>query len=284
MTGRSCEVVSLQWDCQEEDGEMRSGMSKWLWAVSVLLVLWAVGGCRLIPEAMFVLDKEDMALQSSAASGAAPSFVCPLATKPPVLDGVLDEWDAHPAPIQVTAKDVAFQLDGAEGDEDISGTIWLAWDQDHLYVAARVVDDILRGTEKDTSWWFGDHIEVYVDVQYKPGVYGEFGQGQYQIGLLPSPPYAEPAEAAGGLPQDLDASSVMVASVQTENGYACEASIPWELLGVKPERGMVLGVDVSLSDTDQYANQDSMTSLVPGPWACGRREHLVSLKLSGTRR
>ena len=132
-------------------------------------------------------------------------------------------------------------------------------------------------------WWYGDHVEVYVDAQYKPGVHGDFGPGQYQIGLLPSPPFTEPSEAIGALPINLDASSVRVASAKTENGYACEASVPWKLLGVKPEQGVLVGIDVSLSDTDQDGSQDSMTSLVPGPWACGRREHLVPLKLSGTR-
>jgi len=243
----------------------------------VLLAMSAVWGCSLMPcgpKGPFDLGKE-------AAAG--QELQCPQARKTPVVDGVVAEWEAHPAPIQVTPKDVAYGPESVSGDEDLSGTIWVAWDTDNLYVAARVVDDTLAGTDKEPRWWLGDHLEVFLDTQYAPGVSGEFGEGQFQFGLLPSPPYAEPAEAAAAIPKGLDVSSVKVASATTDDGYTCEAAIPWDLLGVEPAPGLLLGADVCMSDTDMYGSQDSITSLVPGPWACARREHLVPLRLAGGR-
>ena len=52
-----------------------------------------------------------------------------------------------------------------------------------------------------------------------------------------------------------------------------------KLLKVQPKQGMTFGLDLCISGTDSPGSQDKMTSLVPGPWDCRQREHLVLMRL-----
>ena len=67
-------------------------------------------------------------------------------------------------------------------------------------------------------------------------------------------------------------------------GYVLEARIPWKVLGVRGpvKPGMVFGIDVHFSDSDNAAVQESMTSLNPIPWQGRRQENILKMVLTGT--
>lgn len=214
-------------------------------------------------------------------------IACPLKPDPPPqMDGSLNEWYAHPAPIEVTGANIVWGKPKWQNDQDLSGTMWLYWDENYLYVAADVVDDRFIQTKTGDGIWYGDHLELYIDTAWKPGITGSFGKGQFQFGFSPGNLMNTgdalldlPPETVVAVPLDLNPESVKIAASRTEKGYALEAAIPWKLLGVKPVKGMTLGVDFCFSDTDNPGSQDTMSSLVPGPWACAKREHLAPMRL-----
>jgi len=213
--------------------------------------------------------------------------VCPLKPDPPPqMDNSLNEWYANPAPITIGGDQMAYGKAKWKGNGDLSGTLWLYWDRNCLYVAAEVVDDRFVQTQTGDKIWNGDHLELYIDTVWKPGVAGPFGKGQFHFGFSPGnlqytgdALFDLPPEVVVALPVDLNTNPVKIAAFKTEEGYAVETVIPWKLLGVKPVKGMTLGVDLCISDTDNNDSQDTMSSLVPGPWAGQKREHLVPMRL-----
>jgi len=188
----------------------------------------------------------------------------------PVIDGRLAEWHAHSAPVEVGDRDVRYGRETHHGREDLSGTIRFAWDDEALYVAVRVTDDVVRLAP---SVWQGDHIEIYLDTRYEPGATGPFGPGQFQIGVRPD------GVIESAAPDGLDLSSVRAAMTRTAAGYDCEIRVPWTLLGIAPEPGMTLGVDACISDSDLSDRQEALSTLIPGPWVWQMREHMAPMIL-----
>ena len=224
---------------------------------------------------------------SFSAYAAPAEIACPQKPDPPPqMDNSLNEWYANPAPIKIGGDQMAYSKAKWKGDKDLSGTLWFYWDANYLYVAADVIDDRFIQTNSGGKIWYGDHLELYIDTVWKPGVKGSFGKGQFQFGFSPGNlRYTGdilldlPPEVVVAVPVNLNAKTVKIAAFKTEEGYAVEAAIPWKLMGVKPVKGMTLGVDLCISDTDNNNSQDTMSSLVPGPWAGQKREHLVPMRL-----
>jgi hypothetical protein len=62
-----------------------------------------------------------------------------------------------------------------------------------------------------------------------------------------------------------------------------EIRIPWTFFKVKAKKGMVFGMDFSLSDNENGMGQKSMTSLHPGAWSANKRERMIMIKLGNTK-
>lgn len=215
---------------------------------------------------------------------------CPLKPDPPPqIDGNLAEWYPSPAPIEVGGDQITYCKAKWKGEADLSGTLWLYWDANYLYLAAEVIDDKVIQDQSGNKMWYGDHIEFFVDPQYQPGVKGHFTDKQFHIGFSPGnlantgdPLFDLPPEVCIACPAGMSPEGIRVAAVKTEKGYNLEGAIPWKALGVAAKQGMVLGMDFAISDTDNPGSQDKMSSLVTGPWECEQREHLVPVKLGDT--
>lgn len=208
---------------------------------------------------------------------------------PPTMDGSLGEWYRSPCPIVVGGDQVTYNKAKWKDEDDLSGTLWLYWDENYLYLAAEVNDDKFIQDQSGDKIWYGDHIEFFLDPKYAPGVKGHFGEEQFHIGFSPGnlaktgdPLFDLPPEVCIANPPGMSPEGIRLAAVRTEKGYNLEAAIPWKLLKVKPKQGMILGLDFSLSDSDNPGSQDKMTSLVSGPWQVEQREHLVPMKLCDT--
>ena len=188
-----------------------------------------------------------------------PVLQVPKAAKPVVVDGKLDEY---PKPL-ITMDNGSFEkLQYFEygGKNDISADIYLLWDDENLYVAAKVTDDVPFDNSKEgPDIWDGDALEVLLgmDAKADPGrIY--FGKGDYQIGLSPgNNKNIKPGEWVWR--RDDYKEGIEVASKPWEKGYIIEAKIPFKVLGgSKPELGKKFDFDIAVDDSDKAKRDAQM--------------------------
>ena len=230
-----------------------------------------------------------------APAPAAPArveYCCPLKPDPPpVIDGDNREWELVPNAMTVQDKNVTWGRHNYKGDEDLSGTINLCYDQNYLYLLAEVVDDKL--IVEDGKIFITDHIELSFVPMFDASLNGVVDKTKlYVLGFSPGN-----FENTGDPLLDIEASGTMVFPIgapwdgmdveasMTEEGYLLEARIPWRILGVKSadvKQGATFFIDVHLSDSDNGPTQETLTSLNPIKWAGRRWENLLKMTLVGT--
>ena len=236
--------------------------------------------------------------QADESQGPAPAttarveYLCPLKPDPPpVIDGDNREWELVPNAMPVQDKNVTWGRHNYKGDEDLSGTITLCYDQNYFYLLAEVVDDKL--VVEDGKIFITDHIELSFVPMFDASLNGIVDKTKlYVLGFSPGN-----FENTGDPLLDIEASGTMVFPIGapwdgmdveaslTEDGYILEARIPWRILGVKPgevKNGATFAVDVHFSDSDNGPTQETLTSLNPVKWAGRRWENLLKMTLVGT--
>ncbi len=151
-----------------------------------------------------------------------------------VMDGNLSEWGALPHKAE----------NMMVGDSNNVVRFNVAWDEEYLYVAAEVYDDIIVGG--NTTAHLNDCIEVFVDGDYHRK--GHLNEHDEQFVF----PVATPNN------YDRQRS----AYVLTDNGYTIEVRIPWSSLDMPPAySGQVLGFDFASGDNDGTKINDRDGSL-----------------------
>ncbi len=202
--------------------------------------------------------------------GKVPSIKARRRTTPVQVDGFLREWAGYPS-IQLRHRS---QLDLRKGDptanrwkgpgEDLSGEIFLAWDETDLYLAGRVVDQKVVPPPQGAPTWMGDALEIFLNTDLQDDLGPQSGKpcpldkDDYQIFLLPAHPSrpwgvvrreGPPGKQVVRL-VDMGWTGVEVAFQMLPGGYAFEARFPFHnFRGLKPGTG-VLGFNVALGDHD----------------------------------
>jgi hypothetical protein len=181
---------------------------------------------------------------------------------PPSIDGELDDWDFDRYPIE----SVVYGNQNWKGTDDLSGRAMLGWDEDYLYVAVRVLDDVYAQNASGENLFKGDSLEILLDVDV-PGdyYYGALSGDDYQLGLSPgSPDPGEDPEAYLWFPRSREGrpSKVVIDGRSREDGYIIEAAIPWFNFNVSPYKNQHFGFCLSISDNDNRDKneQQSMVS------------------------
>ena len=217
----------------------------------------------------------------------------PLKPDPPLaIDGDLSDWAEVPGEIILgEATQVVWGRDAWQSTSDLSGTVKLAWRVDDLCVAVNVVDDELQQTQQGDSIWRGDHVELYLDAQPERELDRDvLGTGQFQLAFSPGNFKRTGDASVDGKPQSYcyqprgsSLEGIRMASMRTERGWTVEAAIPWRLLGIeRPARGMPVGCEIALSDTDSpEPRQESLMTTSSDPWA-RQRSRLTPALLAGT--
>lgn len=158
---------------------------------------------------------------------------CPKMT--PAIDGDLKEWKGLPA---IDLSKATVKIKDYKGVKDLSGLIWLGWDDRNLYVAAEIEDDKHSQTTGGEKGWQGDGIQMSVaELPDGKGVpeWNEFG-----ICLAPSGPEVYRSIGPDGLKEGLvkDAKA-QIRREGTSTIY--EFAIPWtELAPASPSAGAIL--------------------------------------------
>jgi hypothetical protein len=159
----------------------------------------------------------------------------PFAEKTITVDGTLDDLSGVPS-IDLSTEGVV-KMSNYGGAEDLSGKVWVTWDQDNLYVSAKIHDDVFSQTAVGNGIYQGDSIQFAVS-QGMPGEAGEWYE--YGIALTGSGPQVYRWIAANGLPTGL-VNNARLNVVRDENAKDTiyELALPWsELKPVLPDDGL----------------------------------------------
>lgn len=196
------------------------------------------------------------------------------------IDGSQAEWTP---PWQYAIDYVVFGSGNWTSENDCSGDIKAAWDEDYLYFVVKVKDDKYVQEGTDEKIYLGDSIEILFDRYVSGDYYLQAMTGDdYQIGISPgrygiasvvvngkvsAAVTAEPPLAYMWFPKSSAGvkTGVKIGAVENVGWYQVEFKIPWSLLGVTtPSAGDHYGFAISISDNDVADSllQQSMVSNV----------------------
>jgi hypothetical protein len=191
---------------------------------------------------------------------------------PPAINGDLERlgklvgWTRIEAPANVV-----FGANRWKNASDLSGSVVVGWDVNNLYVAARIRDNAIVQPLSGEMLWKGDHLILLLDAPRQEGTREK--KKIFQIGLSPgnliTGPGAIAPEVYQWTPVPRSMTGAKIAARRTPSGYQIETAIPWSVLGIpEAHRGMRIGYDVMLSDSDSAADpdQDKVMSLLTSPW------------------
>jgi hypothetical protein len=184
---------------------------------------------------------------------------------PPVLDGRLDEW---PQPGFLIASPV-YGIENWRGVDDLSGEGMFGWDEDYLYLALHVTDDVYIQNATGTHIYKGDSIEILFDADLAGDFHdNNLSDDDSHLGMMAGiPSVGFSPQAYQWLPSHLEGerAEITLVAMSTSTGYDLEAVIPWKVLGVTPLAWQHYGFAISISDNDKEGTvlQQSMISNTP---------------------
>ena len=171
-----------------------------------------------------------------------------------MADGDLSEWEGiMPFVINPSTGHVA--VGSVDNDDDLTGTVYLAIDNDYLYFAADVVDDDYYFGEGD--WWNQDVLQLFF------GLYDWRGPKHTSIIRGDEPDYIFYANEVG-LNMDISNGGTLAASGSDDYyfegfdpDYATEGRISLDSIAAAnddarfyPENGMRIPLDIYFHDND----------------------------------
>jgi hypothetical protein len=161
----------------------------------------------------------------------------------PVIDGQLSDWPVGES--VALNRDTSYSFSGRIDDTaDLSSLIRSGWDDQHVYFAIQVTDDVVMADSTDV--WRDDGVEIGLD-----GLNDEYAWGwddhQYTV-VVDGRLGDRGAEATG----------VTAGISQHEGGYDIEVAIPMsKLLSGSPISGTVMGFTIGLHDDDDGDSWDA---------------------------
>ena len=170
----------------------------------------------------------------------------------PVIDGIVDDvWSSS------TEQPVDVTMDGTiSGASDCSGSWWVLWDSDYLYVLVDVTDESLVADTSIADSWQDDSVEVYIDGDNSKGATTDDNDFQYRFRWNTE---VEDASEYFHPPDSLEGVEYAVAT--TDNGYLMEIKLPWaNMTGETPQGGQVIGIDIFINDDDDGDGRDAQIS------------------------
>jgi len=211
--------------------------------------------------------------------------VTPIAAAEPLqraveVDGSLAEWASlSPTPIphdRICSGEV-------DGPEDVQGFFWTGYNSSTLYVAVKVVDDVLLSPSPNAlhPHRTADSVEIDID----PGGMSEDTISSLKLGIIPQDAAGRcralrDADARPGWVEAV-APRIQVAAQRTIDGYNVEAAIPAEYLPpiTTLGRGVAMGFNILLRDADVPGAEGALsangTCLAWSAWpAVSTRPHL----------
>ncbi|HVN67281.1 MAG TPA: sugar-binding protein, partial [Candidatus Sulfotelmatobacter sp.] len=169
------------------------------------------------------------------------------------IDGKLDDWSNA---LPIVMKDSSFFKEGLkwDGPADLSGDVYLMWDEQNLYLAAAVTDKIpLVNTKERQDIWNGDGVEMVISTDPGSNPKREsFARSDFQVGFSSGDGKSNKATIWNWQRHRTPAGSeIVVKRSERPLGYVIEAKIPWAFFGsFVPSAGTKVSFDVALDDAD----------------------------------
>ncbi|SFV27039.1 PA14 domain-containing protein [Thermoflavifilum thermophilum] len=121
----------------------------------------------------------------------------------------------------------------------------VCWDNNYLYVAAKVLDGSLYHDSPNP--WDDDAVEIYIDGNHNGGMSYDSYDRQF----------IQAYQSSTLWEQHNNTNGVQHAWSAINGGYAVELAIPWSNLGITPSAGLQIGFDVGNDDDDNGGSRDS---------------------------
>ncbi len=157
------------------------------------------------------------------------------------VDGSLDEWDSA-TEIALPSSDSQVHIDGWGGANDLSATAYFAYDDQNLYVAATVVDDVYHPLV-GSAIWKGDSIQIAFG---NDGIYGP------EIGINDMDGTANVTLLKGGN-GTLGVDSMTASATRAGNETYYEIKLPWAAISNAYTIGDPVVFSMLINDNDNTA-------------------------------
>lgn len=168
----------------------------------------------------------------------------PKATHRIVPDGKIDEWD--------DALQLYMHNPKVNGD-DASGTAYISWDQNHLYIALAMRDNEILNERSLNKIYQQDSMELFISTEPRDNNPG-YGPNDFQFMVTPVSRFDKPLfvkitqrEAGKSAP----VSGGIFYAGKSDTGWVTELAIPWsELSGFIPQKGGKIAMELRVNDAD----------------------------------
>ena len=198
------------------------------------------------------------------------SVVAHRVEKPVVIDGDLTEWgdvDKFPVVINDPEQVIAgipytklYMMDQRfdwAGDKDLSARIAVGYDNENIYIAVRVWDNVVMNlTRKSPIYIYeGDSIEIFIDGRGAEDIGSNLFLGNvYHIKIAPRTGVDQPPFHHISKPKrDMEIPGLAYDSRLLPDGYTLEIKIPFASAfpSIKPVPGQRMGLAFHLNDQDE---------------------------------
>ncbi|MGO4343997.1 Ig-like domain-containing protein [Paenibacillus sp. MCAF9] len=134
------------------------------------------------------------------------------------------------------------------GPEDLSGKLWVTYDIDHLYLSAKIHDDLFSQTKSGDAIWSGDSIQFAISL----GTPGEAAEWyEYGMALTPNGPELYRWMAMTGvLTGPVTNRQLQITRDETNKDTIYRLALPWtELSPIVPSDG-ILSLSALVNEND----------------------------------
>jgi hypothetical protein len=191
---------------------------------------------------------------------AVDTLVAPMVGSPPVIDGTVGdgEWIGS-SMTEVTPETGSWDF----GETEVSYDFYVMYDEEYLYVAAKLTDDDIQIDSAPEGsiggqTWMDDSIEIFVDGNHNMAADAfdaaetPFG-GQHVITANNAVRFTDGVKSFGDGPGD---DFYAVADIKDQNHWEMEARMKLSLFG-SPQQGDVVGFNISTNDDDGGGGEEA---------------------------
>lgn len=132
------------------------------------------------------------------------------------------------------------------GEEDISGRVWVGWDEENFYLLAEVKDDYFHQPFSGKDIWQGDCIQL----AFRPAEVANYStyEGVYEFGVALA---TKGKEVYQWTPREGNLDSASCEITQEEGSLIYQLSLPWKTIGLDgPKVGRELGWAFTINEND----------------------------------
>jgi hypothetical protein len=168
------------------------------------------------------------------------------------IDGNPDDWKRF-QPFTLEGKEnFVHGQNLLETRGDLRGEVYLAWDEQALYLFSLIQDADIMNPLREMTPWTGDALEIFLDMRLgKDFGKKEYGPGVFQLFIIPPDKEHPQPLFTVWQPSGAKFKGVELASQVLKDSYTLELRIPWEnLTPVKIQSYRIIGFEATLDDID----------------------------------